>query len=156
MFKQFVLLISSVLMLGAIPAAADDFYCYLELENGQSFDLGTVCGGEDSFGISSPFGVAPRVPTTDTEAAFLTEYTVAFFARNPDLAEFAPTEAAVQEAVGYRDGFEEILDNAYRLCQGRPPVWLYPEFTEIVFPNNTWTEFVQSLDSFAPLCGATP
>lgn len=154
MLKKFTLWISPILVLWSIPAAADDFYCYVEVDDGQTFDLGEVCGGEASFGTSNPFGAAPRVPTTDAEAAFLAEYAVVFFARDPDLAEFVPTEAELQGAFSDRTGFEEILDNAYRLCQGRTPVWLYPEFTELVFPGNTWAEFVQGLDTFTAFCGA--
>lgn len=67
---------------------------------------------------------------------------------------FVLTDAELQEALRYRNEFAELLDNAYRLCQGRAPVWLYPEFVELVFPGNAWTEFVQGLDTFNRLCDA--
>lgn len=154
MLKTLALLTPPILLLWPTAAAADDFYCYLETDEGQIFNLGEVCGGGDSFSTSNSFFNVPGVPTTDAEAAFLAEYTVEFLASDPDLAEFVPTDAELQEAFRYRDGFEEVLDNAYRLCRGQTPVWLYPEFAELVFPGNTWTEFVQGLDTFSRLCNA--
>lgn len=155
MLTKLALLLTPALICVPTVVAADDFYCYLETDAGQTISLGEICGGGGASGFGNdPFAPQPKMPTTDAEAAFLAEYTVAFFARDPDLAEYAPTATDLQGAVSDRAGFEEILDNAYRTCQGVPPLWLYPEFTELIFPGNTWAEFVEGLNTFEPLCSA--
>lgn len=131
---------------------AGDYACYLEIGRNQTISLDTLCEGESSSSTLYPFALVTTSPTTAAEQIFLTEYTVAFYAQDSELAQYAPTEAQLQGAFDDRTGFEEILDNAYRVCQGQTPRWQFPEFTELVFPGNTWTEFVQGLDGLAPLC----
>jgi hypothetical protein len=153
LLKNLALWITPALVFLPSAVSADDFYCYLETDEGQTVNLGEICGGDAGFG-SNLFSAPPRIPTTDAEAAFLREYTIAFFARDPELAPYAPTEADLVGAFSDRNGFEEILNNAERVCQGQPPLWFDAAFAELVFPDDTWTEFVQGLNTFAPLCAA--
>ncbi|MDA0673002.1 MAG: hypothetical protein O3C67_04755 [Cyanobacteria bacterium] len=135
-----------------------DSTCYLDLGGNQAIDLSTLCLGENSVNsvyVNSPFSVGPASPTTRVEQAFLAEYTVQFYSQDPELAQYAPTEADLAGAFGDRRGFEEILDNAYRVCLGQAPRWQFPEFTEVIFPGDSWTTFVTELATFDPLCAAT-
>jgi hypothetical protein len=137
---------------------AQDSGCYLDVGSNQVFDLSTLCIGENaanSVFVNSPFYVGPANPTTAAEQAFLEEYTVAFYNQDAELAEFAPSEADLVGAFGDRRGFEEVLDNAYRVCLNQAPRWQFPDFAEAVFPGNTWVEFVTALASFEPLCAET-
>jgi hypothetical protein len=141
-----------------LRTSAQDSACYLDVGSNQVFDLSTLCIGENaanSVFVNSPFYVGPAAPTTAAEQAFLEEYTVAFYNQDAELAEFAPSEADLVGAFGDRRGFEEVLDNAYRVCLNQAPRWQFPDFAEAVFPGNTWVEFVTALASFEPLCADT-
>ncbi|NEO26885.1 MAG: hypothetical protein F6K03_08325 [Kamptonema sp. SIO4C4] len=74
-----------------------------------------------------------------TEQAFILEYMSNFLSESAHLPD-PPTEE-MQQALYNREGTQQLLDNARKVCQGQSSEW-----------GESWDDFVTELNSFVELC----